>query len=286
MQLPSRSTAVLFGVTEIEGGFPHSEILGSKPVRGSPRLIAAYHVLHRLSAPRHPPDTLMTLDCSHRQSAFSRVPNSASATNHTLARKDQFCFKRIREPSGQAWIHDWCSNGSDFETNRPRSPASRPSSTASRPIRPSTECVSSSQCQISKGLEAESGQTPLEQRSQERRPTVAPLEAFLRERTDKSHRNGSGSRRSAVVGERSSAAARPKDWWSQTGSNRRPHACKARALPTELWPLVGRSRRVGEQRIRKASARRFAYSPFARTWWAWEDLNLRPHAYQARALTN
>ena len=27
-------------------------------------------------------------------------------------------------------------------------------------------------------------------------------------------------------------------WWSQTGSNRRPHACKARALPTELWPLL------------------------------------------------
>ena len=26
----------LLGVTEIEGGFPHSEIHGSKPVRGSP----------------------------------------------------------------------------------------------------------------------------------------------------------------------------------------------------------------------------------------------------------
>ena len=25
-------------------------------------------------------------------------------------------------------------------------------------------------------------------------------------------------------------------WWSWTGSNRRPHACKARALPTELQP--------------------------------------------------
>jgi hypothetical protein len=25
-------------------------------------------------------------------------------------------------------------------------------------------------------------------------------------------------------------------WWSQTESNRRPRACKARALPTELWP--------------------------------------------------
>ena len=25
-------------------------------------------------------------------------------------------------------------------------------------------------------------------------------------------------------------------WWRQTGSNRRPHACKARALPAELCP--------------------------------------------------
>ena len=54
-----------FRIIEVEGGLPHSEILGSKPVRGSPRLIAAYHVLHRLLAPRHPPNALMTLDCSH-----------------------------------------------------------------------------------------------------------------------------------------------------------------------------------------------------------------------------
>ncbi len=33
-----------------------------------------------------------------------------------------------------------------------------------------------------------------------------------------------------------SSDLRPPKWWSQTGSNRRPHACKARALPTELWP--------------------------------------------------
>ena len=32
---------------------PHSEIAGSKVVCTSPTLIAAYHVLHRLSAPRH-----------------------------------------------------------------------------------------------------------------------------------------------------------------------------------------------------------------------------------------
>src|SRR5579859_2945627 len=38
---------------------------------------------------------------------------------------------------------------------------------------------------------------------------------------------------------RASAAprvAKGEAWWSQTGSNRRPHACKARALPAELWP--------------------------------------------------
>ena len=29
----------------------------------------------------------------------------------------------------------------------------------------------------------------------------------------------------------------PARWWSQAGSNRRPSACKADALPAELWPL-------------------------------------------------
>jgi hypothetical protein len=52
----------------------------------------------------------------------------------------------------------------------------------------------------------------------------------------------------------------PSSSWSQSGSNRRPPACKAGALPAELWPLT--------------------------VWWAWIDLNYRPHAYQACALTN
>jgi hypothetical protein len=38
-----------------------SEIPGSQPVCGSPRLIAAYHVLHRLPSPRHPPCALSSL---------------------------------------------------------------------------------------------------------------------------------------------------------------------------------------------------------------------------------
>ena len=39
-------------------------------------------------------------------------------------------------------------------------------------------------------------------------------------------------------------------WWSQTGSNRRPHACKARALPTELWPLLCEEKDLAKARRR------------------------------------
>jgi hypothetical protein len=42
-------------------GFPHSEIPGSQPAHGSPRLIAVFHVLHRHLAPRHPPYALSSL---------------------------------------------------------------------------------------------------------------------------------------------------------------------------------------------------------------------------------
>jgi hypothetical protein len=44
-------------------------------------------------------------------------------------------------------------------------------------------------------------------------------------------------------------------WWSQTGSNRRPHACKARALPTELWPRSGGVKLVGLGRLELPTSR-------------------------------
>ena len=92
-----KAVLIILRITEIEGGFPHSEILGSKPVRGSPRLIAAYHVLLRLSAPRHPPDTLKALDRSHYRCP-SRHPASAEGDDAMRMpfgfaghdRKDQF----------------------------------------------------------------------------------------------------------------------------------------------------------------------------------------------------
>ena len=47
------------GITLYE--FPHSEIFGSKVACTSPKLIAAYHVLHRLLVPRHSPYALNNL---------------------------------------------------------------------------------------------------------------------------------------------------------------------------------------------------------------------------------
>ena len=43
------------------GGFPHSDTCGSMDICSSPQLFAAYHVLHRLLVPRHPPCALSCL---------------------------------------------------------------------------------------------------------------------------------------------------------------------------------------------------------------------------------
>ena len=102
---PVQQPSELFGITEIEGGFPHSEIRGSKVVRTSPRLIAAYHVLHRLSAPRHPPNTLKALDRSH----YQRPPLGRGRMTCVIRGRDRktICFKHIREHRGQALFTNW-----------------------------------------------------------------------------------------------------------------------------------------------------------------------------------
>ena len=59
-------------------------------------------------------------------------------------------------------------------------------------------------------------------------------------------------------------------WWSQTGSNRRPPACKAGALPTELWPrskrkpleVVGLGRlELPTSRLSSARSNQLSYKP-------------------------
>ncbi len=68
-------------------GFPHSDIRGSTIARISPRLFAACHVLHRLSAPRHPPDALITL----------RIATATARTQNRAAPNEEHAPSRMRD---------------------------------------------------------------------------------------------------------------------------------------------------------------------------------------------
>ena len=61
----------------LKWGFPHSDIPGSKPIGGSSGLNAAYHVLHRLSVPRHPPDALLRLIAESSRTGASPVDTTS-----------------------------------------------------------------------------------------------------------------------------------------------------------------------------------------------------------------
>ncbi len=137
-----------------KGGFPHSEITGSKGASASPVLIAACHVLHRLSTPRHPSEALQRLIVSQKNS-----------------RKD--------------YPADW--------KEMPAGPC----------------LIFVRQCLLS---------------NRSSKP--------MRGRTNSSFTISMPSAETAgAILVRSTSS-----WWSQTESNRRHPACKAGALPTELWP--------------------------------------------------
>src|SRR3982751_5979124 len=71
-------------------GFPHSDISGSKCVGNSPELFAAYHVLHRLSVPRHPPNALVVLDSTtvcQRSDDLSIIASARSVQGTTPTTK-------------------------------------------------------------------------------------------------------------------------------------------------------------------------------------------------------
>ena len=62
-------------------GFPHSETSESRVVCTSSELIAAYHVLRRLHAPRHPPCALssLTIKSAHRRPPARARPKLKAA---------------------------------------------------------------------------------------------------------------------------------------------------------------------------------------------------------------
>src|SRR5665213_952656 len=155
-------------VADRKGGFPHSEISGSKGARASPELIAACHVLHRLSTPRHPSEALMRLIVLSKTHAWGKGAGSRTKSFPRPHMRFDLLFARQLMSSIKSTLY----------------------------------------------LQPFGDGPTLHSRCQTRR---AP------------NRPGAGIRLS-------SRSPGHLPWWSQTGSNRRPHACKARALPTELWP--------------------------------------------------
>ena len=182
-------------IQKVEGGFPHSEIPGSKLVRSSPRLIAAYHVLHRLSAPRHPPNALKTLDRSHDRCPFfwESPLGQTQKTTRSKKQKDR-SFGSFKPKDLMLAEHNrtgpaLAANPATFPLNDVRYlPA---------PHDPEDQREGSKTC-------------------------------VFRMRVNHSKRASTHAGRRTMRGDRR--------WWSQSGSNRRPDACKATALPAELWP--------------------------------------------------
>ena len=155
-------------------GFPHSEICGSMPARGSPQLIAACYVLHRLSVPRHPRNALKTLDRIIRRDKPNTYNARILPTTHTI--------KGIYRPSDGVFVR------SEKPIHNNKEPTARIASRHA--IKPKFD----GNCDD---------------------PRMTRWKLTLGTQGVRSHANV---------------------WWSRTGSNRRPQACKASALPTELRP--------------------------------------------------
>ena len=124
-------------------GFPHSEICGSKPARGSPQLIAACYVLHRLSVPRHPRNALIALDRILRRGKpdiehadiqrFHQIAHNRRPRGHPACAPDQknlFTMTKSRRRNRGAAPFDHKSTARKFPSERDGGLPSR------RPITP------------------------------------------------------------------------------------------------------------------------------------------------------
>ena len=85
-------------------GFPHSEIHGSRPMCGSPWLIAACHVLRRLLMPRHSPCALISLTSS-AWTSYRSLPckhESSLAPSRLLSESRPLRWVSIRQRAPRA----------------------------------------------------------------------------------------------------------------------------------------------------------------------------------------
>ena len=203
----------------LAGGLPHSEISGSKPARGSPKLFAACHVLHRLLAPRHPPDALAFLDPPQRQPHPRGARPSPRWVIKQQPTKAYPCFPdaRPRRKRRRACVHA-CQRPLAQRCTDAQRPASVPANGLSSPLHDVKDRATGS--------------------------------------------TGGGSPRH--------------------GSSGPPHETGAGGSRRGRGSLIGFRGPDGPGRLPRPPC---LARPAGR-WWAWADLNGRPHAYQACALTS
>jgi hypothetical protein len=184
------------------GGLPHSDIHGSTPARGSPWLFAACHVLHRLLVPRHPPNALLMLESIR---IARRVTPTTNPTPCTGTIPGQHGRERSRM--------DHAQHTSPLNPPWPRDPEAP---LARKPQASGQTCDRA---------RPETHQNLIHHFQRTRHPKApdrpaAPGRSILRTLPRHQPDHATGLRR----------------WWRRSGSNRRPPACKAGALPAELRP--------------------------------------------------
>ena len=88
------------------GGFPIRKSPGQSLFSGSPKLIAAYHVLHRLSLPRHPPYALSSLTIKKANLINTAVHTSRNGSRHFGATyKSLYAIVKERKPKARSTFY-------------------------------------------------------------------------------------------------------------------------------------------------------------------------------------
>jgi hypothetical protein len=271
------------------GGLPHSEIRGSPIARISPRLFAACYVLHRLSVPRHPPDALILRSSTPHPTTntIARARLRRSARGRASDAPD--LIRGLSDPSRmvpRTRSGAPCIRRQNPRTHNAPSLPEEPSPEAATLLLPRRHFPADTP-------RAEPGTRPSRRnplpRARRRLPPRSRHNSSLHPSINKPATDRSPSRM-ALHAEFPAPQRAPRH----------------RPVPLRLVPPTGGGERdrTDDLLLAKQALSQLSYTPCAGTrsqgsgarhflvpclvpeWWAREDLNLRPHAYQARALTS
>ena len=274
---------------------PHSDIHGSTPARGSPWLLAACHVLRRLLAPRHPPNALLMLDTPAPRRNHPRAPKHGHATppptgrDHSLAQhthtltplntpdaRGKAPRQALSDPPGHPVRHNTARDGGHTPGHDPDRARARGAHTAEATrVVPRVQGRTRTRFTCPKNP----GTPPGHPRGRPGRPTPWGQPKPARSLTNAPDR---------PAGTRHIGAPQTR----VKGPNTRTHAT-TRPRPHDRGTPGGDGRaRTGDPLLAKQALSRLSYAPHTAarprpgSVWAREDSNLRPHAYQACALTD